>query len=417
MSQETVVQSAVQSKNENVFAYKNYLLLLIATVFSAPGYYVCLMGSEWLMLSITESRMFFGLLFLGAAIPRLLFMTYGGILADRYNKKSIILISDISRALLVLILLLLVVFNWINPWHLVIISVLFGISDAFAHPASSSLVASLLPKDLLQKGNGYLQMVNQISPILGPVIGGSLIVGLGFTGVYSVALIMLLIASITIWYVSIKGNEEQTEQESMWNEFKSGLSYAKSSRLLVTIMGLSFVLNFLVTGPLAMGIPLLVKDIYGENALGLTVLQVSLGVGALLGAAGMVIFKNNKKPGLLSLTGLLGMSIFYILVGFSPTLFISALYLFIVGILLQLINIPIMTIIQTQTDPKYLGRVMSLLMTMATGLIPVSFFVTSVLLGIGISIDTIIKIGGFGLLVVVLFSFNLKELRNVRYSN
>ncbi|MCA1030800.1 MFS transporter [Bacillus timonensis] len=400
---------------QNVFKNKNYLLLLITTLFSAPGYYVFLMGSEWLMLSITESRFFFGMLFMGAAIPRLIFMMYGGIIADRFNKKNILFLSDLTRAVLIGLLLLLVLLNQVQPWHLVAIAILMGVSDAFSHPASSSLITELLPKEMLQRGNSLLQMVNQISPILGPVLGGSLIYLIGFDGVFSVALIMLLLASATVCMISVKNKETGQQVSQLFQEFKDGLAYAKGNSILLSIMTLSFFINFLITGPLVMGIPLIVKDVFHENALGLTTLQVAIGVGSLLGALVMVILNNNKKPGLWSLSALVISTILFMLTGFSSSISTAAILLFLLGAALQVVNIPIMTIIQAQTDPKMMGRVMSLMMTMATGLIPVSFFVTSLLLGFGISITTIMKIGGLAVFVVALLGFMIKDLRNIQY--
>nr|WP_318539093.1 MFS transporter [Terribacillus saccharophilus] len=84
-----------------LFRNRNFRLVFISMLFSAPGYYVYLMGAEWLMLSITDNRFYFGMLFFAASVPRLLFIVIGGITADRFPKKIILLLSDSSRAVLV----------------------------------------------------------------------------------------------------------------------------------------------------------------------------------------------------------------------------------------------------------------------------------------------------------------------------
>src|SRR5690606_30903915 len=134
---------------------------------------------EWLMLNITENRFYFGMLFFMAAIPRLILLMVGGIVADRLNKRTILFWSDFSRALLIGVLILLIITNQIEVWHLLVLSGLFGISDAFSYPAMQSLIPTLLEKDQLQRGNSFIQMTAQISPILGPALGGTLIALLG----------------------------------------------------------------------------------------------------------------------------------------------------------------------------------------------------------------------------------------------
>ncbi|MFD1037673.1 MFS transporter [Virgibacillus byunsanensis] len=101
----TVVSDKQQVKLP-VFKKRNFVLLFISALFSSPGYFVYLIGAEWLMLSLTDNRFYFGMLFLAASIPRLLLLTTGGLVADRFNKRTILFFSDLSRALLILALII-----------------------------------------------------------------------------------------------------------------------------------------------------------------------------------------------------------------------------------------------------------------------------------------------------------------------
>lgn len=406
---------ANQATVPTVFSNRNFIYLFIGAMFSGPGYYIYLIGAEWLMLHITEQRFYLGMLFMAAAIPRLVFMLYGGVIADRVNKRTILFFSDLSRALLVFTVLILVVTDAVQVWHLIVISIFFGISDAFSHPALNSLIVDILPKDLLQRGNGILQMSNQISPILGPAAGGTLIVTLGFKGIFLTATLLLLVAAWTVYQIKLEKQEKEAEVKPIWNELKEGFAYVKTNRLLLSVMGLAFFLNFFINGPLAMGIPILVKDVLKENALGLTVLEVSIGIGALVGAGLMTLFKKLKRPGLVVLVSLLIQTISFALLGLIESLYVGAVLLFITGMLIQVVNIPIFTAIQAKTDPAMLGRVLSMLMTTATGLVPISFLVTSLLVGAGIPISTIIVVSGLAVFIVSVLGFGLRELRTFTY--
>lgn len=191
---------------------RNFMFLFIAALFSSPGYYVYLIGAEWLMLTLSDNRFYFGMLFLAASIPRLLLLTVGGLVADRFNKRTVLFISDATRALLILILIFLVLTDVVTAFHLIVLAALFGISDAFSYPALNSLTPTLLEEDQLQRGNSLIQMTTQISPIIGPALGGGMIALLGFEGVFSIALGMLVLSALAVLFISLPKDEVEVEK-------------------------------------------------------------------------------------------------------------------------------------------------------------------------------------------------------------
>src|SRR5690625_1630305 len=92
----------------SLFKNRNFITLFIATLISSPGYYIYLIGAEWLMLTLHDNRFYFGMLFVAASIPRLLFLSVGGVVADRFSKSKILFFSDLTRALLIGAILILV---------------------------------------------------------------------------------------------------------------------------------------------------------------------------------------------------------------------------------------------------------------------------------------------------------------------
>src|SRR5690625_2039375 len=99
------------------------------------------------MLTIDDNRFYFGMLFVAASIPRLLFLSVGGVVADRFSKSKILFLSDLTRALLIGAILILVFTETVNVWHLIVMAMMFGISDAYGYPATNSLVPSILDKE------------------------------------------------------------------------------------------------------------------------------------------------------------------------------------------------------------------------------------------------------------------------------
>ncbi|MUK90091.1 MFS transporter [Ornithinibacillus sp. L9] len=397
-----------------VFKNRNFILLLVSALFSSPGYYVYLIGAEWLMLSINDNRFYFGMLFFAASVPRLLLLTTGGLIADRFNKRTILFCSDFSRAILIAILLSFIWMDSITAVHLIILAACFGISDAFSYPAMNSLTPVLLEDEQLQRGNSFMQMTTQISPILGPALGGTLIALLGFKGVFTVALVMLLLASVAVLFIRLKEDKKDAERPSPWEDFKEGWNYARKNELVVSIVVMAFFLNFFFSGPLTIGIPIMVKDVFHGDAVNLATVQTSLGIGALIGAIVLATIKL-KKPGFIMIGGLIALGVIYTITGFSIHIYLTAVLVALMTFTTQFVNIPLITMLQQTTDKHMLGRMMSFLMTVSTGFVPVSFVVTSVLIAIGISIQTIIIVSGIIITLIAIYNMRNKKILGFKF--
>lgn len=167
-----------------IWGNRNYRFFLTAALISSPGYFIYIIAVEWLMLTMYESRSYLGMMLFASTFARLLFMIYGGIIADRLNRRLVVLISQWSEMLLIASILACYLTDTLTPIFLIIVSFLFGIMDAFSGPAHSSMIVSITDKDSLQRANGLLSMAGQYSLIVGPLIGSTLIVTIGFAGVF-----------------------------------------------------------------------------------------------------------------------------------------------------------------------------------------------------------------------------------------
>lgn len=405
-----------QRTERNVlFKNRNFIALFIATLLSSPGYYIYLIGVEWLMLTIDDNRFFFGMLFLAASIPRLIFLSFGGVVADRINNRLILFISDVSRAILILVLIGFILTETITSYHLIVLAVFFGISDAFSYPAINSLTPKIVENNQLQRANSLIQLTNQISPIIGPAIGGTLIALFGFIGVFSVATTMLLLSGLSVLFIQLKEIKTEQEKKTIWKSLTEGIHYVRKNEFLLTLVLLALVINLFFTGPISIGLPIMVKDIFKGEVLSLAAVETSIGIGALLGALLLSIFKI-KRLGLTLVVNLVLIGLCYSFLGLSRYFYATIVLVSLLGILMQLINIPIITMIQQKADKKLLGRMMSIFMTVSTGLIPVSYMSTSLLIGFGVSIQMIIVTSGIVVILLALTQFRNKTLIKLHYA-
>lgn len=400
-----------------LFRNRNYRFLLVADILSSPGYYIYIIAVEWLMLTLYDSRSYLGLMLFSSSFARLLFTIYGGIIADRLNRKLIILVTQWGEAFIIAAILLCYIADVISPVFLIVASFLFGILSAFASPAYESIITSIVEKSSLQRGNALLRLANQYSLIIGPLISSTLIVTIGFVGVFSFSLLTILASSLLVSFIQVPDQQFSEHSTSQWDDFKASVTHIRKHQVLPILMVLGFVINFFVAGPIGVVIPILAKDILEGNAFVLGMLEVSLGLGFILGSITVSIRKPFNRPGLAILYSLLVMVLAYSALGFVQQLILSMFALLLVSFFIQLMNIPLFTYIQTNTEANMVGKVMSLFISVASGLTPLSFAMISYLLHLHIDIQLIIRIFGAFLIVITAGTFLISPIRNLTYEN
>jgi MFS family permease len=396
---------SMEKEEISLFKQRNFLLLWIATIFSSLSISVFMFSQTWYVVQVLDLEASLGFIFIASSVPRLLFMAIGGALADRMSKTLIMVISDISRAILVAGLVLLLLFDVVSLWTFVGFALIFGILDAFFWPASGSLLPTIIPKSQLMRANSLMQTSNQFFMIFGPMIAGFVIIWGGYAFSFGMTAILLFIASFMIYYIKLasnrKGNESEESQKSMLNSVREGFTYVKQSAFLSTLMIVSVFINLLFAGPMMMGLPLFVKNILGGSTLDFSMIEGSLAFGMLFGAVLAGLLNLEKKRGLVAVGAIGIMSVLYLLLSQTNYLWQSMLVIFMQGIFLSVANIPLISVIQSIVEDKMIGRVMSLLSISSMGLIPVSFALTSLFLSISIPIDMIMLSAAALLLMLV----------------
>jgi MFS transporter, DHA3 family, macrolide efflux protein len=373
-----------------------FLWFLVSDIFESPSLYIYTLAVQWLMLTMTDNRSMLSILLTATMLANLLLMVFGGVLADRFSKKKIILTSLIVRIVLITFVVTSIIMDFVSPWLLISVSFLFGVSNGLAGPAYSSFHVGMLDSSLLQKANGIMQLINQMSSYLGPFIGSLIIAFWSIEYVFFLCIGSLLIAFLCINFIKEVRNKEYEDSlnnRGILKDMLDGFRFVKQNEILSKIVSLAFVINFLFSGTLALAIPLLAKDVLGGGPNTLAILSVSLTIGISIGSLLMSFITNIGRYGKVAITSLLLMILtFSTLVGYGNNIYLICLGLVIIGFLLQFMNIPIFTLIQKTTHPKLLGRVMSIFVTGCSALTPLSLIILSFVIGKGIDIQTIITV-------------------------
>src|SRR5215213_747659 len=395
----TVVDVNVQ-KPASPLRVRNFRLLWIGEAISLLGDQFYMIALPWLVLQLTGSALALGTVMALAGIPRAVFVLVGGAFVDRFSPRSVMIASNFARLVLVVLLSALVLTNTIRIEMLYVFALAFGLADSFYFPGQSAIVPRLLAEDQLQAGNTYVQGTAQLSLFLGPVLAGALVALLGqvATGASNTEGIgiafgidaLSFVASLLCLNLMDTPNvpKQVGEQQNVFESIKAGFAYLWSQTILRVFFLLMIAINFLVLGPVFVGIPVLAATRLAEGAVAFGIVMSAFGGGALLG----IILSNVLPPlkpkhfgtMLLLITSCLGIGI-ALMPLFSSTAVVSVIML-LMGVTNGYVNINFFTWLQKRIPQELMGRVMSLLFFSSIGLAPVSNALAGAILQINLNI-------------------------------
>ncbi|MEK4298541.1 MFS transporter [Oceanobacillus sp. FSL W8-0428] len=391
-------------EGQALFKNRTFVLLFVAGIFGVVSFSMFLTTTTWFVISESGSASSLGLVLIAATVPRIAMMIFGGVVADRYKKTTIMFLANFVQAVLLLILYILIKNDGLSLSLLLVIAAGFGMLDAFFGPASSSMIPKIVEKSQLQRANALFQGVDQVSFVAGPIIAGILMESVGVSGSYFVAMILALLSAVIIYPRFInEGPVALQEKQKPIKEIKEGLAYIRNSRFLLTGLAVLITLNFFVFGTLHIAIPFLVES-YGGTPLNLSYMEASLGIGLVAGT-GVLSTVLIKRKGRISLFGLLGALISYVIFALVPNLTMLTVVVFFIGFSMSFVFIPFFTAAQEQTEDYIMGRVMSIIFLAMNGFDPISYALVSGLSAADISIQVILlSFAAIGLIITtVLF--------------
>lgn len=388
--------------------------MLAAGIFAMIGFSTILTTITWYAVKELQSSMALGYILVSATVPRLLMMTFSGMVADKFKKTTIMYYSNIAEAAVMVILYFLIINNQLSLIPLMILAALFGMLDAFFGPACTSLIPKVVKQAQLQRANSLFQGGTQISFILGPIVAGMIMENFSIATSFYVALIFVFLSAIFVFPSFIKETEvSERSNETPIKDIIEGFRYVKSSRFLITGIIILVTANFFGLGALSVGIPILVEA-SGGTPINLTYLQSSLGVGMLSGTVLLSIVTLTKVRGKITLFTLLAMLLIFLAFTQVTDLIWQIILLFLIGFSYTIVYIPFITMAQEFSDEKVTGRVMSLIFLAMTGFDPISYVVISGLNTMDISIFNVLAISAIASIVVWLFILmNSKVYRTI----
>ncbi|WP_242300675.1 MFS transporter [Bacillus cereus group sp. BfR-BA-01494] len=396
-------KTALEGSGKPLLKNTNFLFLWAATLFSSFALAFFTFSQTWYIAKTLNLEASLGVVFVALSVPRLIFMIVGGAVADKFPKKNIMFYSNIIRAILLATILTWFIVGDVTLYTFALFALFFGLADAFFWSADGSILPELVEKSRLTQANSLTQMTNQASVILGPVLGGILIKFTNYETIFSITILLLIVAAILVQKIQFTMPEQKDTAKGMFTSIKEGILYVKESPFLSTFLICSAFLNLFLIGPMQVGFPLFVKNVLHGDSLQFSYLEASVGGGMAIGAIIVGLKNINRRRGLFCIIMMLLSGVFFLAINFSTVLWQALLAGMFYGITIAMAIVPLMAMIQSTVKEEMMGRVMSLLMLSSMGFIPLSYAFTSLALAMGIPIVTVMKSGAIAVIVFVLF--------------
>jgi MFS family permease len=349
-----------------------------ASAVSLFGDQFYLVALPWVVFQLTGSAVAMATIMMAAAIPRAVLMLMGGVASDRISSRKIMMATAAARGLLVTAIGVLLQLHILRMWELYLLAFGFGVADAFAFPAGQTYLPFLVTRERLVTANSALQTTAQLITIVGPAPAGIAIKAVGAAWAFFIdAISFAFIPAALCTLPDPPPTPASGAKQSVWHSILEGLGYVRRDVALSSLMLTAAVINFCIAGPVGVGLPYLAAKKFGSPT-AYAALVSCVAAGGLLGALLAGVWKPHRRGILiLAVCGLLGLCLASI--GLLPRIWLIGAVLLVMGVAAGLTNIHIASWCQQRVEQAVRGRVMSVLMFAAIGLMPVSLAVAGVL--------------------------------------
>ncbi len=312
------------------------------------------------------------------SLPLMCGGSFAGVLVDRWNRRTVLIITDIVAGFGTLMLLISFQTGSFQIWHLYLVSLLCGSMGMFQRPAMEASVTMMVPENHRDRANALRQITGPAAGMIAPVITGFIYIFTGVTGIMLIDLVTCFVAVFVISLIRIpqpkRTEEGNSSSGTVMKEFRGGIQFLLHRRVLIVLMVMSSVINFFLYGPMNLFTPYILTLTGSEKLLGL--LLGFMNGGFVLGGILVSIFGGTRPRIHGIMIGLLIRAAVMVLVGFSRTPVMLGISLFFLFFAEPLIDASNMSLWQSKIPPDMQGRVFSILYQLMYIATPLSLALT-----------------------------------------
>jgi MFS family permease len=356
--------------------HRNFRLFWFGQMISLVGTWMQTTGQAWLVLELTHSAWQLGVVGAIQFLPILLFSIFGGVFADRWPKRNVLLCTQTAAMIQAAVLWGLVASGHIQLWEIYVLALLLGVTNSFDMPTRQAFVVEMVGREDLPNAVALNSSIFNLARILGPGMGGLLIAFSGVTTLFLInalsfiaviiGLLMIRVDELHAVLRRVGANDARTKT---WQSLREGITYIRrtpSVLLIILVVGMVslFGINFNVV------LPIFATEVLNVGAIGYGLLSSAIGIGALLSA--LWIAWGNRQPNIRNLLiSTLVFSILLIFFSISHLYPVSLVLILLIGFSQIAFSALANTAIQSIAPDHLRGRVMSVYMAFFAGSTPI----------------------------------------------
>jgi predicted MFS family arabinose efflux permease len=349
--------------------YRDFRLLWIGAFLSTTGTWMATVAQGWVVLNMTDSAFLLGVDGFLATGPMLFFSLFGGVVADRVERRKIMLLSQYLQMSFAFILAALIFSGNVKVWHIFILSFLTGSAQSFSGPAYISLLPLLVRREDLPNAVAMNSMQFNLARVIGPILAGAALLAWGAAVCFLVNGLSFIAVIIAMLMIRSPGPPPSDQRRGIMTEMRDGFRFVTQRPKLVVLTFLAFAGTFLGM-PIVTFLPVVARSIFGLNAGGYAWMMTTYGLGSVTGALIVAATVHAARKGRVALT--LQLAFAFLLIGFalSRSLPLSLVIAFFAGACIVGVISLYSSLVQLAASDEMRGRVMSIFMLAFRGGMP-----------------------------------------------
>ena len=392
--------------------HRNYRLFFFGQMVSQIGTWMQLTAQAWLVLQLTHSALLLGVVSLLQYLPVMIFSLYGGVLADRVPKRTLLLVTQSISLVQAAVMWLLVVTGTIQVWHIMLLIALLGITNALDSPTRNAFINEMVGREDLPNAVALNSSLVNMARVLGPGLGGVLIALFSVTPLFLLNALSFIAVIIGLFMIdprtlyALPGKRMDNKKLSTFQSLREGLSYSWHMPAVLLIIGLiGGVALFGITFNVML--PLFATEVFHAGARGYGFIAAAYGLGALFSA--LWVAWGNRKPNIrFLLSAAFVFSILEIAFALSHVYILSFPLLIGIGFAQIVMTATAATAVQTVAPNHLRGRIISVYLLVYAGALPLGNFLAGALTT-RIGVSTTFLLGGMLCLVVACVGWLLRK--------
>lgn len=360
-----------------------------------PGTMAMQMGmitTGFVAYDISGSAASVGFVSLGSGVPMLLFGLAGGVVADRFPKRNVLLLTQTLVGIAAALNAILVLTGVVQIWHLMLVASIQGVGFAFNMPARQAFIGQLVSRDRLMNAVALNNAGMNFCRVIGPSMAGAMIAipHIGAGGVYAIMAGMYAYVVLSLLRIRDRGRPLGSVRPPPLDSLREGLRYIRGNSVVSTLLALAFV-PVLLGMPYQQLMPVFAEDVFGVGPGALGLLLTFNGIGALAGSLTIAALTAFPRKGLLQMMLGIAFGLSLSVFAFSRSFHIGLATLIVIGFVSSGYQALNSTLVMNNSDPEYHGRVMSVYMltfsAMPLAVVPygalADVFTAPIVIGIG----------------------------------